>query len=194
MTQSAEMEIKMRQSFKQFNKFMLLMWRLGLGPWINIWPEGIGRIMVISHKGRKTGLMRQTPVNYTIIDGDIYCTVGFGKGADWYKNLLKDPSVEVWLPDGWWSGTAEDISDVDDRINLVREVLIASGFAAPMFGVDPKEMTDDALAIATETYRLVRIRRSEAKTGPEGPGDLWWVWPLATFILLPMLICRRWKR
>jgi len=191
MTLNPEMEVKMRQSFKQFNKYMLLMWRLGLGPWINIWPEGIGRIMVIIHKGRVTGRMRHTPVNYTIIDGDIYCTAGFGKVADWYKNMLKDPNVEIWLPDGWWAGTAEDISDIGDRIKLMREVLIASGFAAPMVGIEPKKISDEELAAATESYRLVRIRRTEARTGPEGPGDLWWVWPMATFFLLPLALGRR---
>lgn len=194
MTLSPELEVKMRQNFKQFNKFMMLMWRLGLGPWINIWPEGIGRIMVITHKGRKTGLRRQTPVNYTIIDGDIYCTVGFGKGADWYKNMLKDPNVEIWLPDGWWAGKAEDISEVENHNILIREVLIASGFAAPMFGIDPKKLSETALAKVTETYRLVRIRRTEARTGSDGPGDLWWVWPLATFLLMPLAFGRRRKR
>ncbi len=194
MTLSPEMEVKMRQGFKQLNRFMLLMWRLGLGPWLNIWPEGFGRIMVITHKGRKTGLKRYTPVNYTIIEGDIYCTAGFGKIADWHKNLLKDPHVEVWLPDGWWAGAAEDVSDAESRIELIREVLIASGFAAPLFGINPKQLDDQQLAAITESYRLVRIRRTEARTGPEGPGDLWWVWPLATFLLLPLVLRRRRRR
>ena len=194
MTFEPGIEFKLRQSFKQLNKFMLLMWRLGLGPWINIWPQGFGRIMVVTHKGRKTGLRRLTPVNYTIIDDAIYCVAGFGKVADWYKNILKDPNVEIWLPDGWWAGIAEDISDADNRHQIMREVLIASGFAAPMFGLDPKKLSESALANATETYQLVRIRRTEARSGPDGPGDLWWVWPLATFFLLPLVFVRRRKR
>ena len=193
MTLNSEMEIKMRQGFKQFNKFMLLMWRLGLGPWINIWPEGIGRIMVLVHKGRVTGLKRQTPVNYAVIDGDIYCTAGFGETADWYKNICRDPNVEVWLPDGWWTGVAEDISDADARVELMRAVLVSSGFAAPMFGIEPKAMTDAALAKTTETYRLIRICRTQARTGPGGPGDLWWVWPMAALFLVPLLLGRRRK-
>ena len=192
MTLDSELEVKLRQAFKQLNKFMLLMWRLGIGPWINIWPQGIGRIMVLVHKGRVSGLKRQTPVNYTIIDGDIYCTAGFGKAADWYKNICKDPNVEVWLPDGWWAGVAEDISDAEKRTDLMRAVLVASGFAAPLFGIEPKAMTDQALAKTTETYRLIRIRRTEARTGAGGPGDLWWVWPLATLLLLPRAL--RWRR
>ena len=39
-------------------------------------------------------------------------------------------------------------------------------------------------------YRLVRMRPTEARTGPGGPGDLAWVWPFATFILL-LLVLRR---
>ncbi len=188
-------EEKLRQGFKYFNRFMLLMWRLGLGPWVNFWPEVGGRIMVITHTGRKSGLKRQTPVNYAIIDGDIYCTAGFGGGSDWYLNIMADPEVEVWLPDGWWSGVAEDISEDERRLSLLRQVLIAGGFAAPLFGgINPTTATDDELAAETADYRLIRIRRTEARTGPGGPGDLSWVWPLAAMILLPMMLFRRRRR
>ena len=40
-------------------------------------------------------------------------------------------------------------------------------------------------------YRLLRIRRQAARTGPGGPGDLSWVWPLATMVLLPLVLRRR---
>jgi deazaflavin-dependent oxidoreductase (nitroreductase family) len=188
-------EEKLRQGFKYFNRFMLLMWRLGLGPWVNFWPEVVGRIMVITHTGRKSGLKRQTPVNYAVIDGDIYCTAGFGSGADWYRNIMADPEVEVWLPDGWWSGVAEDVSEDEQRLPLLRQVLIAGGFAAPLFGgFNPATATNDELAEATADYRLIRIRRAEARTGPGGPGDLSWVWPLAAMIVLPIMLLRRRRR
>ena len=193
MTFTPEIEIKLRQSFKQLNKFMLLMWRLGFGRWFNVWPEGIGQIMVITHTGRKTGLKRQTPVNYAILDGEIYCTAGFGKIADWYRNLRKNPEVEVWLPEGWWAGTAEDVTDSENRTELMRAVLIASGFAAPMFGLHPQQMSDEEIESVTKSYRLVRIRRTAERTGPEGPGDLAWVWQLTTLLLLPLAL-RRCKR
>lgn len=172
---------------------MLLLWRLGLGSWLNAWPEVGGRIMVITHTGRKSGLRRQTPVNYAIVDGEIYCVAGFGQISDWYRNLLAQPQVEVWLPEGWWMGRADDISDHPERLHLVRQVLVASGFAARAAGVDPVGMADEELSKVTADYRLVRIRRSEARTGPGGPGDLAWVWPLATLLLLPLALRRRRK-
>ena len=131
---------KLRAGFKQFNKFMLLLWRLGLGPWVNMWPDVSGRIMVLVHIGRKSGQRRFTPVNYAIIDGDIFCVAGYGSLADWYRNIKADSKVEVMLPDGWWEGKAEEIVDVSGNLPVLRQVLVASGIVAPMMGVRPKKM------------------------------------------------------
>jgi deazaflavin-dependent oxidoreductase (nitroreductase family) len=175
---------RLRLGFKYLNRFMLLVWRLGLGSWLNAWPQVGGRIMVITHLGRKSGQWRHTPVNYVLIGDDVYCAAGFGRVSDWYRNILAHPNVEIWLPDGWWAAVAEDISADKDRLAWLRKVLIASGFATYLAGINPHAMSDDALAEVTADYRLIRIRRLEARTGANGPGDLAWIWPLATLILL----------
>lgn len=182
---------RMRQGFKCFNRVMLTLWRLGLGAWINLWPSLGGRIMVIVHRGRKTGKRYQTPVNYAIVDGELYCVAGFGGISDWYRNVTANPEVEVWLPDGWWAGVAEEVSDARIRLPLLRQVLINSGLAARLAGLYPATMSDEALRQATADYRLIHIRRTQARTGPGGPGELAWIWPLATFVLLWRLISRR---
>lgn len=189
-TASAPAEERLRRGFRSFNRFMLLLWRLGLGGWVNGWPSVGGRIMVLTHTGRKTGLVRRTPVNYTEVDGDLYCTAGFGGVSDWYRNVKANPAVEVWLPDGWWSAVVEEVCDPVERLPLLRRVLIASGFAARAAGLNPQTMSDEALAEATADYRLLRLRRQDARTGRDGPGDLAWVWPLATLILLPLALRR----
>ncbi len=194
MAEKSESMESLRQFFKSFNQFMLFMWRLGLGQWVNVWPAGIGRIMVITHTGRKTGLRRQTPVNYTLEDGEIYCVAGFGQTSDWYRNLQAHPNVEVWLPDGWWSAIAETLTDTTRRIPLIRQVIIYSGFAGRLAGMNPQTMTDQEIDQATSDYRLVHIHREQARTGPGGPGDLAWVWPLLTVILFPLAFRRRRKR
>ena len=71
---------------------MLLMWRFGLGTWLNVWPSVIGQIMVLTHTGRKSGLKRHTPVNYALVEGEIYCTAGYGRGSDWYRNIEANPT------------------------------------------------------------------------------------------------------
>jgi deazaflavin-dependent oxidoreductase (nitroreductase family) len=183
---------RLRVVFKAFNRFMILLWRLGLGAYGNGTRLG-GYIMVIKHIGRKTGLPRLTPVNYALVEGDVYCTSGFGEASDWYRNLQSNPAVEVWLPDGRWAGVAEDATALPNRVDLLRRVIIASGFAGPLFGVNAKNLTDADFERLLASYRIVRIRRTAALTGRGGPGDLAWVWPLSTFILL-FLLSRRGKR
>jgi len=182
-----------RQIFKAGNRFMVLLFRLGLGGWGNR-PQ-TSQVTVLVHRGRKTGLLRRTPVNYAIVDDVIYCTAAFGSRADWYRNVMANPSVQVWLPDGWYAGEAEEAPPDDpQRLALVRQVLIASGFAAPLFaGVNPKTISDEKLAELSAPYRLLRIYPSEACTGPGGPNDLAWVWPAATLVLAGLLLhnCQR---
>ena len=91
----------LRRAFHTLNHFMVFMWKLGLGPLINIWPAVIGRIMVIQHRGRKSGRQYLTPVNYAQVDGEVYCTAGFGPRTDWYRNIMAAPDVSIWLPKGW---------------------------------------------------------------------------------------------
>ncbi len=138
---------------------MLLLWRLGLGRWVNAWPAVGGRIMVITHIGRRTGRRHQTPVNYSPAGDAVYCTAGFGPRCDWYRNLKSDPRVYVWLPTERWQGLAEDVSDSSERIHRLREVLVASGFAAHLAGINPRRISDGELEHLAEGYRLVRIVR-----------------------------------
>jgi deazaflavin-dependent oxidoreductase (nitroreductase family) len=184
----------LRFAFKRFNPFMIGLFRLGLGWGVNIWPIVGGRIMVITHTGRKSGLRRRTPVNYAMIDGDLYCTAGFGVVSDWYRNILADPSVGVWLPRSGWRGVAEDISHDPRRISLLREVIIASGVVGPLMGVNPHKMTDAEFDRSTSAYRLVRIRPEQRLSGPDAPGDLTWVWAPAALVVALFIFLFRMRR
>jgi deazaflavin-dependent oxidoreductase (nitroreductase family) len=186
-------EEQLRKTFKSFNRFMMLLWRLGLGSWGNGTKYG-GYVMVIKHTGRVTGLTRYTPVNYAIVDGDVFCTAGFGRISDWYRNITVNPQVEIWLPHERWAGVAEDVSEEAGGARYLREVIIASGFAGPLFGVDPRKLSDDDFERLLGSYRLIRIKRTEALTGRGGPGDLAWVWPLATMALTVLLLRYRKSR
>jgi deazaflavin-dependent oxidoreductase (nitroreductase family) len=193
MTYSPETAAQLRKFFKGLNHFMLTLWRLGLGGYGNPSEVG-GAIMVIKHKGRKSGLTRYAPVNFAEIDDEIYCMAGFGEDTHWYQNILADPNVELWLPDSRWAGIADEVSDSENRVAIMRAVLVASGFAGPLFGANPRKMSDEEVEKLLDPYRIIRIRRVEPVTGPGGPGDLAWVWPLATFTLLGLFIRRRKRR
>lgn len=184
-----------RQAFKRLNPLMLWMWRLGLQQ-MGMRNPVTGYIMVITHTGRKSGLRRRTPVNYAEIGGALYCVAGFGAVADWYRNLVANPRVEVWLPDSWWDGFAEDVSNWPEskRLPLLRQVLINSGFAAYAAGLNPRAMRDTELEQATAAYKLVRIHRTVPRTGPGGPSDLAWLWPGVAMLLGMLLLWPRGKR
>jgi deazaflavin-dependent oxidoreductase (nitroreductase family) len=147
----------LRKILHAFNPFMIIMWKLGMGRMINIWPSVIGRIMVIKHRGRKSGKEYLTPVNYAIVDGEIYCTAGFGPISDWYRNMLVNSNIELWLPQGWRKARAEDISDSPKRLFLLRQVIIASGFAGPLFGINQKKLDDEQLDAVSKEYRLIHF-------------------------------------
>jgi deazaflavin-dependent oxidoreductase (nitroreductase family) len=184
----------LRQGFKLLNRGMMLNWRLGMGPYLSIWPHIFGRFVVLVHTGRKSGLTRRTPLNYAEIDGEIYVTAGFGKIAHWYKNIMAQPHIEVWLPDGWWQAQAEDVSNCENHLEIMRAVMKGSGFASFLAGMNPYTISDEVLQAACADYRLLRIRRTAPCTGIGGPGDLAWVWPALVHLLLPLLIWQRRKR
>ena len=150
----------LRRVFRLVNYGMVFMWKIGLGRLINIWPAGFGRIMVIKHVGRKSGKIRLAPVNYAPVDGEIYCTAGFGAGSDWYRNLIAYPGVELWLPDRKIAAQAQDISDCPQRLSLLRQIIIASGFAGPLFGINSK-ITDERLAVLAADYRIIHFLQEQ---------------------------------
>jgi len=98
------------------------------------------------------------------------------------------------LPDGWWQAEAEDVTGSANQLMIMRAVLQGSGFAAYLAGINPHTISDEALQTATGSYRLLRIRCTTPRTGPGGPGDLAWVWPVLTHLLLVMIWWRRGHR
>lgn len=156
-----------RAVFRVVNPLMVAMWRLGLGPVVNIWPRRIGQIMILGHRGRRSGLRRWTPLNYAWVDGAVCCTAGIGSTSDWYRNVRRDSEVEVWLPTERLIGVVHEVTDEPRRLAILRQVLLASGFAAGAAGLDPHG-PDAELAAATAAYRVIRIEPNADRL-PEHP-------------------------
>jgi deazaflavin-dependent oxidoreductase (nitroreductase family) len=182
----------LRPVFARMNRTLMIpMWRLGMGRLLNAWPSVGGRILVLGHRGRRSGTHYLAPLNYAPVGDDLYVTAGFGPRTDWYRNVLADPDVTVWLPGGRWYAEVADVTDTPDRIELLRQVLIGSGVVAPMLGIHPTTMSDEELDAACPDYRVLRITPYAPIRGPEGRADLVWVWPVAA---AAMLMTRRLRR
>jgi deazaflavin-dependent oxidoreductase (nitroreductase family) len=72
----------------------------------------LGRfILLLTTRGRKSGLPRVTPLQYEKIDGDYYLGSGRGVKADWYRNIQACPAVELQVKWTKLHGKAESITD-----------------------------------------------------------------------------------
>lgn len=78
---------------------------LGLGPLI-------GRvILLLTTTGRRSGQPRVTPLQYEEVDDTIYICAARGLQADWFRNILANPNVQVQVKARRFHGVAEPITD-----------------------------------------------------------------------------------
>ncbi len=56
------------------------------------------RIVMLEHIGRRSGRLRQTPLEVVKRDADAYilCS-GTGPQADWYRNISNQPATALWV-------------------------------------------------------------------------------------------------
>ena len=81
------------------------LYRLGFGPLL-------GRvILLLTTTGRKSGLPRVTPLQYEEIDGAYYVGSARGTKADWFRNILANPCVQVRVKSHQFEGFAEPVTD-----------------------------------------------------------------------------------
>jgi deazaflavin-dependent oxidoreductase (nitroreductase family) len=82
-----------------------LVYALGFGP---IYGRLVLLLITI---GRKSGLPRVTPLQYEEVDGIYYVAAARGQQADWFRNIVANPHVEVRVRDKHFHGLAEPITD-----------------------------------------------------------------------------------
>ena len=81
------------------------LYALGLGPFV-------GRlILLLTTTGRKTGLPRITALQYEEVDGAYFLGSSRGLKADWVRNLIAQPRVEVQVRSRRFTGRAEVVTD-----------------------------------------------------------------------------------
>ena len=123
----------MHGAFIQLNRwFAVPALRAGLGP-LFCTPV-LGSLMVLRTTGRKSGLPRDVPLGYAILDGCVYCIAGFGAETQWFRNIQADPAVEVILPTATFRGVPDDrLREMGRGLPLVRvqPTGIGSGPADP---------------------------------------------------------------
>ena len=54
-----------------------------------------GTVLVLTTTGRRSGLPRDTPLQFEEVDGVLHVASARGTAADWYRNAVADPRVRV---------------------------------------------------------------------------------------------------
>jgi deazaflavin-dependent oxidoreductase (nitroreductase family) len=174
-----------RRIFRVLNKFFMVpMFRLGFGPLLG--NPLTGYILVLKTIGRKSGLVRYTPLNYAIHNGDVYCVSGGRKSSDWYRNLHAHPEIEIILPGGNIYARMDEVSGPDERSLIARQVLKNAGFAGFFEGYNPWRISQEELKHKIADLPVLRFHPLGMGNGASDAGG--WAWILAIAITILILV------
>ena len=169
---------EIQRGFNVANRYLALpMHRAGLGRFFS--TPLTGSQMVLRTKGRTSGLWREAPLGYLVLDGSIYCCAGFGQRTQWLKNLKADPHVEVLLPSIAVAGIAAEVTDPDEWTRGMRALLGSLGLVSRAMLGDVRHASDEGVRAMAGGIPLVRIRVTGLGVGPFDPGGQGWIIPAA---------------
>lgn len=73
--------------------------------------KAAGRVLIITTIGRKSGQQRSTPLQFEEIEGVYYVASARGVQADWYRNLMACPQVNVRVGEKRFTSFAGPMTD-----------------------------------------------------------------------------------
>jgi deazaflavin-dependent oxidoreductase (nitroreductase family) len=158
-------------------RFPLLLYRLGLGDFLNA-----ARILVLTTRGRKSGLPRHTPIEYRQHGSKIYIVSAWGTRPHWYQNLLVHARVTVQQGRRQLSANAQVVTNSGEALRALHlfrrtapfyyDTLIAR--LSNRQDIAPRTLPDIAKQIT-----IVRLTpEPDAPTLPPLPANLTWVLPV----------------
>ena len=142
----------------------IYLYRLDLG-----WLLG-HRFLLMVHRGRKSGLLRETVlevVRYDLATRESVVLSGWGERADWYRNIETSPALEIrtgrecYVPEQRFLAPEENhavILDYRRRHPLAFRVF-ARAFGYPLDG------TENERRRSAESLRLVAFRPRDETNG-----------------------------
>lgn len=101
-------------------------WRLLKLPVRILYALGLGAIpgnfvLLLTTIGRKSGLPRVTPLQYSEVGGNFYVGSARGVKGDWYRNILANSSVEVQLKSRRFHGVAKPVLDPEQIADFLED-------------------------------------------------------------------------
>jgi deazaflavin-dependent oxidoreductase (nitroreductase family) len=139
------------------------------------------RLMVLTTRGRKSGLPRHTPIEYRRHGRKIYLISGWKERPDWYQNLIIDPLATVQLGNKTFSALADPVTDQAEAlraINLFRQSS-PTRYDAVFQRMIEEPVNGRRLPELSKQFTIVRLNiLQDEPTLPAVPSDWTWVWPM----------------
>ena len=134
-----------------------------------------GRLLVLTHVGRRTGRERSTVLEVVFHESDPrlwYVAAAWGEKSDWYRNVKRNPHVQVSVGVKRYLATAETVG-VDDAARIhdryVRDHPLAARFVGWMLGIDLIRSDPRALAERIPLVALTADDPVEPASGAVAP-------------------------
>ena len=95
----------------------IYLYRMGLGPILG------KRFLLLTHRGRKSGLPRQAVIEIVRYDPErdmYYVASGFGTSSNWYRNLQAHPEATIQIGNRTYSVLAHFLSPEESGEEMLR--------------------------------------------------------------------------
>jgi deazaflavin-dependent oxidoreductase (nitroreductase family) len=99
---------------RQILRAPILLHRAGLGDLVNA-----ARILILTTRGRKTGVPRRTAVEYRRHGSKLYVVSAWGERPQWYQNILASPQVMIQLGRQRLSARATVVTDSGEALRVL---------------------------------------------------------------------------
>ena len=142
--------------FRWLFKIPILFYKLGL-------PLFGDFILLLTTTGRRTGRVRQTPLEYRVEPGSgcFLLTAGWGGKTDWYRNACADPHVRVQAGRRKFEALAEPLSEAEVTAWLVEAVRRNPGSLKiwSRWAGETLDGSEESMRRAARYFPSLRLRR-----------------------------------
>lgn len=142
-------------------RFPILLYRAGLG-WLLF-----GRFVMVTHTGRVSGKERNVVLEVVHIDQAsrrLFVASGWGKKADWYRNIKKTPRVRLTYGSHTFTALARELS-TDEGYQVMRQYAdkypgAFRSLGKMMLRAMPEDI-DEACKVVSETLPFIEFHWDE---------------------------------
>lgn len=136
---------------------------------VYLYRAGLGRLLgtrflYLVHQGRATGRRRDTVLEVVHLDERVpeaVVVAAWGKGSDWYRNIMAAPPRHVWVGRHHWANPRFRVLEADDVVAVLtdygRRHARAWRALAPRLGLD-RELTTTTARAAAARFPAIAFR------------------------------------